>query len=479
MRGRWFAAVAALSLGGVAQQPVPAGEARPAVASPAKTTAAPWPDRDAKLLSLLLAQRRELLTDADARQGRVWGKVWDMGGDWCAIFAADEAGDVALPHQLAAGQPFCIACWPQSFADGHRRALLVHSDGPTMVCDVEGDAPGPLTAAAIVARGSDGTFRDVLRQPGTSANGQLWLWLDQLATTATLTVVDERGAPRAGFEAFVGMVGPDFRAGTGIAAPVPLPVAIGTTGADGTVKLRGPLGATPQIWLNSRDGAVVGARVHCEASADGLRLVVPDGALLSRRAIRNEAAAIATLKNLSSAQAQCQACAKIDANNNGAGEYGFFGELTGAQPLRSDGKGGVGTAKLSPPVLSTAFARVQQGRVERRGYMFQVFLPAPDASPVSENATGGSAGVAVDPTRAEVLWCAYAWPADDKSGLRTFFVNQSGDVLATTGGRQDYVGSDRAPKPDAAFAQGTAGKLDEKVAAYGIGIDGATWEVVN
>jgi prepilin-type N-terminal cleavage/methylation domain-containing protein len=56
--------------------------------------------------------------------------------------------------------------------------------------------------------------------------------------------------------------------------------------------------------------------------------------LLSARLNANESAAIATLKNISSAQAQCQASSVVDVNNNGAGEYGFFGELSGAVHAR-------------------------------------------------------------------------------------------------------------------------------------------------
>ena len=51
--------------------------------------------------------------------------------------------------------------------------------------------------------------------------------------------------------------------------------------------------------------------------------------LLAARLNANESAAIATLKNISSGQAQCQASGAIDANGNGQGEYGFFGELSG------------------------------------------------------------------------------------------------------------------------------------------------------
>ena len=57
--------------------------------------------------------------------------------------------------------------------------------------------------------------------------------------------------------------------------------------------------------------------------------------LLSARLNANESAAIATLKNISSAQAQCQASGAIDANNNGAGEYGYFAELAGGVGVRN------------------------------------------------------------------------------------------------------------------------------------------------
>ena len=78
--------------------------------------------------------------------------------------------------------------------------------------------------------------------------------------------------------------------------------------------------------------------------------------LLSARLNANESAAIATLKNISSAQSQCQASGIIDANSNGAGEYGFLGELSGGVPVRNDEAGGVGTERVSPPYLSGAFS---------------------------------------------------------------------------------------------------------------------------
>lgn len=104
----------------------------------------------------------------------------------------------------------------------------------------------------------------------------------------------------------------------------------------------------------------------------------------------NEAAAIATLKNISSAQAQLQASGIIDANRNSEGEYGFFAELSGAAPLRKDSAGGVTDRVISPPVLSNAFAAVEASRVVRSGYAFQMFLPDVSGAGTTEAATGGS-----------------------------------------------------------------------------------------
>ncbi len=188
---------------------------------------------------------------------------------------------------------------------------------------------------------------------------------------------------------------------------------------------------------------------------------------------RNESAAIATLKNISSAQAQLQATGLLDCNGNGQGEYGFFAELAGGQPLR-------GTAKrLQPPVLSRAFATLVEGRVERSGYVFQMFLPDREARGVAEDPHGGDVDNdnGVDPAHAETMWCCYAWPAERGfSGSRIFFIGQGGDVLATNGATRSYEGRDDPCTFDAAFA-GEA-RLHEMVAANTLANDGNFWVVV-
>jgi prepilin-type N-terminal cleavage/methylation domain-containing protein len=198
--------------------------------------------------------------------------------------------------------------------------------------------------------------------------------------------------------------------------------------------------------------------------------------LLAARLNANESAAIATLKNISSAQAQCQASGAIDVNNNGAGEYGYFGELSGAVLIRG------ATQKIQPPVLSTAFGNVQNSIVTRSGYHFQMYLPTIGSVGNPEDPTGGLATAnAVDPTKCEVLWACYAWPsANGQSGKRVFFINQAGDVLSSKNTLTPaYNGLTTMPTPHAAFLTGTSGLMDAPVAANTLGMDGQMWTVVN
>jgi prepilin-type N-terminal cleavage/methylation domain-containing protein len=198
--------------------------------------------------------------------------------------------------------------------------------------------------------------------------------------------------------------------------------------------------------------------------------------LLSARLNANESAAIATLKNISSAQAQCQASGAIDVNNNGAGEYGYFGELAGAAVIRG------ATQKIQPPVLSTAFGNVQGSVVTRSGYIFQMYLPTVGSVGQAEDPTGGMAtATTVDATKCEVLWCCYAWPsAYANSGKRVFFINQAGDVLSSKNTlASPYSGTAAPPAANAAFLTGSSGLMDAPVAANTLGTDGQMWTVVN
>jgi prepilin-type N-terminal cleavage/methylation domain-containing protein len=203
--------------------------------------------------------------------------------------------------------------------------------------------------------------------------------------------------------------------------------------------------------------------------------------LLSARLNANESAAVATLKNISSAQSQCQASGIIDTNANGAGEYGYFAELAGGEPVRTDETGGTGTERISPPFLSGAFTNVSASRVLRSGYFFQMFLPGTSAEPLEEAATGGGASVTVAAAPSEVMWMCYAWPASyGNSGKRAFFVNQQGDVLACRNATQRYNGTITEPAATAAFLSTvTSPNMGSTLATNATGQDGERWTVVN
>lgn len=219
--------------------------------------------------------------------------------------------------------------------------------------------------------------------------------------------------------------------------------------------------------------------------------------LLSARLNANESAAVATLKNISSAQSQCQASGVIDTNANGQGEYGYFGELSGRVGIR-DNAGTASATLISPPVLSAAFGNIANDNttttVSRSGYNFQMFLPDAVAVGIAEGTGGGVTGIvaAPDASQSEVLWCCYAWPnVRGNSGNRTFFVNQSGDVLASNANLAgfQYSGSTATglfPLWNAAYfdsdGDGTVEMSDSTAPANtttpGLGTDGNTWVVV-
>jgi hypothetical protein len=191
--------------------------------------------------------------------------------------------------------------------------------------------------------------------------------------------------------------------------------------------------------------------------------------LLEARLDANETTAIATLRNLCSAQAQFQACGLADEDNDGTGEYGCFAELSGALPVR-------GTKNvISPPVLSGAFKLLtKQGTVHRAGYVFAITLPGKKGVPIAEGPDGGITPGVLDPDLAEANWLVYAWPErHPTTGRRTFVMNQGGDIFAT---KQVYSG-EKGPAPTAALAPSKAKgtPITGKIVSGKPASDGLTW----
>lgn len=187
--------------------------------------------------------------------------------------------------------------------------------------------------------------------------------------------------------------------------------------------------------------------------------------LATARLDANQTAAIATLRNCCSAQAQFQQSGKADTDGDGTGEYAGFREMSGAGAGRM-------SAALVPPVLSGAFRALNgYGEVSRSGYLYRIYLPDSQGRGIGEPTEGYTSRSGLDSDLAETTWCAYAWPVSAKAGSKIFFMNQGGDVLVTEDTR--YIGPGNGPRPDAAFKD--AGVITGAVAIGIKGTDGNVW----
>lgn len=409
-----------------------------------------------------------------------------FGPAYAAVLHPIDGDRFADPGMPAKDQGFVLYAWP---TEGAGRTFCLASAGALLIAELGATAP---TADAATGAGSGGRPADLLQSPGKGRNGALWT-IAAMVPQQRLRVQlrDDDGKPVPNGR--VSLVPRTWvlqdrqvwlpQGDEGLREfDLALPAGQWTLDAAGAGEVRGVAARGLIACVAEAEGARAVALPEqlVQVEPGGLVLTLPRRMLRTARLNANEAAAIATLKNISSAQAQCQACAVIDANNNGAGEYGFFAELGGGQPVRKDEVGGVGTVKISPPVLSHAFTRVEAGQVVRSGYVFQIWLPGKKVQAVAEAGSGGAAGCEIDAAKAEVMWCAYAWPCDaGTSGNRAFFVNQAGDVLMCHNKGGAYSGSGKAPLPTAAFEQKGSGDLGGRIAANAVGHDGQHWLVVN
>lgn len=218
--------------------------------------------------------------------------------------------------------------------------------------------------------------------------------------------------------------------------------------------------------------------------------------LLSSRLSANEAAAIATLRNLHAAQDQFQAMGIRDQDSlppngysDGRGEFGGFMDLTGSIAPASTNPNP--TSPINPPVMPSVFG-IQDlpgdglPAATRSGYWFRMFLPDSAGAPVAEPAGGFTVVDSAAANRQESQWVCYAWPVElDASGTRAFVIDASGEVHQTKNdaGAVARYGGTSSPLGDAAYvvagsimsdASGTVNRL----AANDLGSDGNFWSSV-
>lgn len=163
------------------------------------------------------------------------------------------------------------------------------------------------------------------------------------------------------------------------------------------------------------------------------------GAWRARNLNASESAAIAVLKNLSSAQAQLQASGALDVNHNGAGEYGTFAQL----------------ADYWRP--ATIGRQLSLSRLEFGGYVYELVLPAALAD-------------------RETKWTCYAWPVEfGITGRRAFVITEGGDILMSQNDGR-YEGERTPVLGRSGFRKDS--KCPSQVAANTIDDEGDRWFVV-
>ena len=151
--------------------------------------------------------------------------------------------------------------------------------------------------------------------------------------------------------------------------------------------------------------------------------------LLGSRVSANENAAFATVRTIVQAQLAFVNRKEADLNQNGTGEFGTFGEMSGNVAVRAANGG---TKFMTPSTINPSFRAISPiGEMLRNGYYYRVYLPSVTGDGLIEK-PGGGADETVDPELAETYWSLYAWPQrHGVSGVKTFFANHSGDIHFT------------------------------------------------
>ena len=192
--------------------------------------------------------------------------------------------------------------------------------------------------------------------------------------------------------------------------------------------------------------------------------------LMSSRLVANEAAVIATMRAISTAQFQVQSSGAIDVNRDSVYEYGTLGELGGIDLVRG----------RSQPILRNLLSKNSAavdatGRARHHGYQFCLYLP--DAAGTGIVGMAANAG-SIDADMANRYWTCVAWPQSvGSSGRRTFFINQQGQVLQNKDGV--YSGDAAVPAAGAALVGVPDTMINSPALAVDtFGADGRRWSPV-
>ena len=161
----------------------------------------------------------------------------------------------------------------------------------------------------------------------------------------------------------------------------------------------------------------------------------------------------------------------------------MFRELSGGVGVRIDSDGTAG-ATLSASVLSGAFRTLTaNGEVSRSGYLFKLFLPSSLGAGVEETQGAATVAATVGDDLCETTWCVYASPANySTSGNRSFFTNQSGDIVSVDSSIYTDTDAIGPANAGAAFSESSGSgdtMITGKVAVGTLARDGNSWKQVN
>lgn len=157
---------------------------------------------------------------------------------------------------------------------------------------------------------------------------------------------------------------------------------------------------------------------------------------------------IARLRTLSAAQAMLRHSRRLDADRDGIGEFGLLSDLLDRGP--SDARHRPLAEPLRALVARELGPIAADGSIAD-GYRLQAWLPGSDQGACAEPGEAGRRRR--DHERAEIAWCAYAWPQASAGPRLTFHIDASGEVFSTDAGDR-YLGAD-GPAVAAALPPGS------------------------
>ena len=158
-----------------------------------------------------------------------------------------------------------------------------------------------------------------------------------------------------------------------------------------------------------------------------------------------EEAVIGYMRALHSAQKQFREGVVVDQDLDGLGEFGWLGELSGAEVGRNKSR----DRQSASPFVSKALGdKYSDGTATRSGYFFVVYLMVESGKWVRELAVLDGMIRPEDANAQGSRWRAYAWPTRFGGGRRAFFIDESGVLFSTAAADANCVGGGVVPAAD-------------------------------